>query len=273
MRVNGITDPTRLRVGQRLTIPGYNGVSIGEPGLSELLLSSNPTAGHGTAPSTSVTANSGEFRYQAVRGDTFFGIARRFGVTVNEIQTANSLSANHVLLEGQWLIIPVNQVSPGTPTAVVSVPQVTPAPAPSPAPAPAAASAARIDGRASGSIALDSSVRWPINARELNSMTGSSNGIIITGYRAESVRSLTAGTVIFAGPHRGYGRVVIIESANGYRYVYGGCESLIVREGDRVGSGMELGRLGIDPITQRAQLFFWVYYHNNPVDPIRAPRA
>ena len=251
IRVNGITDPNRLRVGQRLRIPD------------------NSTASAGTSAAASVTAqgstaaagNSSEVRYRVVRGDTFYGIARRFGVTVNEILTANSLSANHVLRQDEWLVIPVNRVS-AAPAVTVPVPAT-----------PASLPAARTDARASDPAAVDSSIRWPITAREMSSMAGNSNGVIITGERSEPVRSLTAGTVIFAGPHRGYGRVVIIQATNGYRYVYGGCETLAVKEGDRVGPGMEMGKLGVDPITQRPQLFFWVYNQNSPVDPARAPRA
>jgi hypothetical protein len=36
---------------------------------------------------------------------------------------------------------------------------------------------------------------------------------------------------------------------------------------------MEMGRLGIDPITGKPQLFFRVYLNNSPIDPARAPRA
>jgi septal ring factor EnvC (AmiA/AmiB activator) len=104
-------------------------------------------------------------------------------------------------------------------------------------------------------------------------MIGSSHGVIITGDRSEPVKSLTNGTVISAGPYRGYGRVAIVQATNGYTYVYGGCESLTVKEGDKVGPGMEMGRLGIDPITGKPQLFFRVYLNNSPVDPARAPRA
>jgi septal ring factor EnvC (AmiA/AmiB activator) len=67
--------------------------------------------------------------------------------------------------------------------------------------------------------------------------------------------------------------MAIVQAPNGYIYVYGGHESLTVREGDRVAPGTEMGRLGIDPITQRPQLFFRVYLNNIPVDPARAPRA
>jgi septal ring factor EnvC (AmiA/AmiB activator) len=104
-------------------------------------------------------------------------------------------------------------------------------------------------------------------------MDGKLPGVMVTGERAEPVRSLTQGTVISAGPYRGFGRVAIVQVAGGYLYVYGGCESLSVKEGDRVSPGMEIGKLGIDAVSDKPQLFFLVFLKDNPIDPSRAPRA
>jgi septal ring factor EnvC (AmiA/AmiB activator) len=104
-------------------------------------------------------------------------------------------------------------------------------------------------------------------------MTGNTGGVVITGEKAEPVKSLSYGTVISAGPYRGYGQVAIVQATGGYIYVYGGCEALMVKEGDKVGPGMEMGKLGIDAITEKPKLFFRVYLNNNPVDPAIAPRA
>jgi septal ring factor EnvC (AmiA/AmiB activator) len=104
-------------------------------------------------------------------------------------------------------------------------------------------------------------------------MTGKLSGVVVTGEKSESVKSLTQGTVVSAGPYRGFGRVAIIQVAGGYLYVYGGCESLTVKEGDRVGPGTELGKLGIDAVSEKPQLFFMVYRNNAPMDPSKAPRA
>jgi murein DD-endopeptidase MepM/ murein hydrolase activator NlpD len=47
----------------------------------------------------------------------------------------------------------------------------------------------------------------------------------------------------------------------------------LVKEGDRVVSGTELGRLGVDTVSGKPELFFMVYRNNSPVDPVKAPRA
>jgi septal ring factor EnvC (AmiA/AmiB activator) len=55
--------------------------------------------------------------------------------------------------------------------------------------------------------------------------------------------------------------------------VYGGCESLSVKEGDKVTPGSEVGKLGLDTKSEKPQLFFLVYRNNNPIDPAKAPRS
>ena len=230
MAYNGITDPTRLQAGQRLKIPDS-----------------------GTA--------SGEIVfYKAVRGDTLYGIARRFSVTLGAIQEANSLQPNYVLKEGDTLRIPS---APGIPTAAVVTPGTG-----TTAPGPGRPSAAP-NQPASG----NPSVSWPVAAQEINYMTGKLSGVMITGTRYEPVTSLTRGTVLSAGPYRGFGRVVIVRVEGGYLYVYGGCESLSVKEGDRVSPGTEIGKLGIDTVSGKPQLSFMVYRSNSPIDPAEAPRA
>jgi len=266
MSANGISDPTKLRAGQRLTIPGAAG---GPPGATPA--SAAPAAG----PSFHETAY----------GETFYGIARKYGVTVNDLRAVNNLGEDYVLRQGDVLRLPGRGAATPAATAKPAAPQPPP-PAASPAvvsttpppasvaaeekpvPLPSAESARAVDKRA-----VDASIRWPVAAQDLSYMTGKLSGVVITGDRAEAVRSLTAGTVISAGPYRGFGRVVIVQTGEGYLYVYGGCERLSVKEGDPVESGTELGQLGIDAVSGRPQLFFLVYRSNAPVDPAKAPRA
>jgi murein DD-endopeptidase MepM/ murein hydrolase activator NlpD len=243
MEYNGISDPTKLQSGQRLKIPGADAVIP------------SPSA-PGAVPSQGLM-------HKTVSGDTFYSLARKYGVTVDELLAANSLSKDYILKLGDMLRIP------GTVVAAAK----TPAPA-APAPAaPAAAAPAPTAPRPVETRAVDTSVRWPVTARELSYMTGKLSGVVITGDRTEAVKSLSAGTVISAGPYRGFGRVAIVQAAGSYLYVYGGCESLSVKEGDKVVPGTELGRLGIDAVSGKPELFFMVYRSNVPVDPAKAPRT
>jgi murein DD-endopeptidase MepM/ murein hydrolase activator NlpD len=232
MKFNGISDPTKLQAGQRLKIPG--------------------TAAGGDAGAASV--GSGVY-HKTGKGDTFYSITRRYGVTLDALLAANSLGKDYVLKEGDVLLIP---------GSVTTVPAGQ---------TPQAQTGQTAAARPADSRPVDTSVRWPVMAKELSYMTGKLSGVVITGVKAEAVKCLTNGTVISAGPYRGFGRMAIVQTEGGYNYVYGGCESLAVKEGDKVGPGTELGKLGVDAISGKPQLYFLVYRGNAPVDPAKAPRA
>lgn len=239
MRYNNIADATKLQAGRRLRIP-----PAAQPAAvaGSATTTGNGVSGKaGTGETTPVQAAYTEYR--VVKNDTLFSIARNHGVTVQTLRDFNKFSANYVLKEGERIKIP------GSATAAA---------------APARQTTAKT---------VDSSVRWPVNPKEIAYMTGKLYGVVVRGERSESVRSLTQGTVISAGPYRGFGRVAIVQVSGGYLYVYGGCESLSVKEGDRIGPGTEVGRLGIDAVSEKPQLFFMVYRSNTPIDPAKAPRA
>lgn len=191
--------------------------------------------------------------YRVVKGDTLYSIARRHGMSVAELLELNEFSSGYVLKEGERIRVP------GSVSA--------------PAPAPPQTAPENIKNLPSVPSRVDPSLRWPVRARSVSYLTGKLYGVMVTGERSESVKSLTQGTVVSAGPYRGFGKVAIVQVSGGYLYVYGGCETLSVREGDRVASGTELGKLGVDAKTEKPQLFFLVYRSNNPVDPVKAPRA
>ncbi len=103
-------DPARLKVGQKLTIPGATSAA---------------------APATDMTASSsmggGEEIYIVKSGDTLSKIAKRHGTTVKAIESENGLSTTHIKV-GQKLKIPAKAEA---------------APAPAPVAAPVAAPPAR----------------------------------------------------------------------------------------------------------------------------------
>jgi biotin carboxyl carrier protein len=182
---------------------------------------------------------------------------------VEALRELNGYSPDYVLKAGEKMRIPSQGPAIASGSASGSKPAGTGTTAAASGTAPSTTSPAR----------LDSSIKWPIGAKEVSYITGKLYGVQVTGERQEPVKSLTQGTVVSAGPYRGFGRVAIVQMAGGYLYVYGGCETLSVKEGDKVAAGTELGKLGIDAKSTKPQLFFFVYRSNNPIDPAKAPRA
>ena len=192
--------------------------------------------------------------HRVVRNDTLFGIARNNNITLQALLDANGFSQNHVIRIGDIIRVPARPAvaQPASPPAgsppIANVRQLTPA-------------------------SIDPSLSWPVRPQAISYMTGRLQGVVLQGERSEPVISLTHGVVVSAGPYRGFGRVAIVEAPGGYLFVYGGFESLSVRRGDRVHPGEILGRLGIDALSQKPNLFFMVYRGSTPIDPARAPRA
>jgi murein DD-endopeptidase MepM/ murein hydrolase activator NlpD len=245
LSLNGINDARTVQPGQRLKIPtaSSSAISSGTPG------------------------RSGFSEYRVEKSDTLYSIARRYSISVEELREMNGYSPDYVLKAGEKIRIPAQGQAIASGSTPASRPSTTTATT-----TPTASTAPTGSGTASPAR-LDSSIRWPVSAKEVSYITGKLYGVQVTGERQEAVKSLTQGTVVSAGPYRGFGRVAIVQMSGGYLYVYGGCETLLVKEGDKVVPGTELGKLGIDAKSSKPQLFFFVYRSNNPVDPARAPRA
>jgi LysM repeat protein len=81
---NGLANADNIKVGQKLTIPGGS------------------SAGATVAPSTSGQSRT----YVVQRGDTLLSIARRFGLTVKQLQQANNIANPDRIYPGQTLVIP-----------------------------------------------------------------------------------------------------------------------------------------------------------------------
>lgn len=201
--------------------------------------------------------------YKVKRGDTLFGISRTFSVSVDTIRKANGLTEKSLLREGMVLKIP-------------GLEKTDKAPEVSTDPKAAQASKSQKDStpvRPVSEAPLIANIQWPVRAKSISYLTGKLYGVVIDTEVDDMVLSLSTGTVVSAGPYRGFGKVAIVQAANGYLYVYGGCEILNVREGDAIKMGTVLGRIGTDSISKQPQLYFLVYKDNKPIDPVVAPRG
>ncbi|HCM26289.1 MAG TPA: M23 family peptidase [Treponema sp.] len=244
VRENGIRDADRIQVGQKIRIP-----SSPVPALNE-----------GATRTETV-------KHKVGKGETLFGISRRYGVSVAALRASNGLGEKSLLKEGDVLIVTV-------PT-VTEKPEVAEKPAATEKPAVTseAKPGHESEARALVSKSTDPGLLWPIKPKAISYMSGKLYGVVISGERAESVRSLSAGTVVSSGPYRGFGQVSIVKSNDGHTYVYGGMDGLSVKEGDRVAPGAALGFLGTDAVSGKAQLFFLVYKGDLAIDPAKAPRT
>ena len=189
--------------------------------------------------------------YRVRKGDTLYGIAREHGVKLAELTKLNGIAEAASLTVGRKLFLPAGaeRSPPASPAAAKTAP-------PSPA------------------VAVPGSrpVLWPHPGKR-EALAGRMTGAVIYGEAGDRIVSVSAGRVVWVGPYRGFSRVVLIESENGYTYVYGGNEETLVAVGDRVRQGTQIGLLGRNAHQGIPQLYFLVYRDGVPVDPSQAPRS
>ncbi len=131
MDLNKISEPNKIRVGQKLIIPVRPGVTLHQP--------EKPKAkAAGSAKSAAAAAGPNEYVVQA--GDTLSGIAHRYQTKVSTLRELNKLDGDLIKV-GQKLTVAgsapaAHKASPASATA-----ETAPAAAPAPVSAPAAPAA------------------------------------------------------------------------------------------------------------------------------------
>jgi septal ring factor EnvC (AmiA/AmiB activator) len=123
---------------------------------------------------------------------------------------------------------------------------------------------------------------WPVNGAFLyrfgryvnpNNTTTRWNGIGISAPAGTGVKSVSAGTVAYAGPMGTYGNTVILEHGGGDYSVYGSLSRIDVRKGARVIKGQAIGTVGISDPALGSHLHFEIRRGGPAVDPAEWLRA
>jgi len=148
----------------------------------------------------------------------------------------------------------------------------------------------RAGGRGGTATLAPSSIRttdigrldWPVNGSFLyrfgrsvnaNNTTTRWNGIGISAPIGTVVKSVSAGTVAYAGQMGTYGNTVILEHGGGDYSVYGSLDRIDVRKGVRVIKGQSLGTVGISDPALGSHLHFEIRRGGPAVDPAEWLRA
>lgn len=97
------------------------------------------------------------------------------------------------------------------------------------------------------------------------------DGIKISAAQGQPVRSVAAGSVIYAGPFRSYGNVVIMDHNKGFFTIYGFLREIQVKVGDKLEKQSVLGTVGVDTQsssgTGRNAVYFEVRQGTTALDP------
>ncbi len=105
---------------------------------------------------------------------------------------------------------------------------------------------------------------------------GAATGVSYAAASAARVSSPCGGRVVFAGPFRSFGRLMIIDCGGGYHFVLAGLDRLDVAVGSPVQPGEPVGVMAAwDPRNPagRAQLYVELRDHGQPINPAPFLRA
>ena len=92
----------------------------------------------------------------------------------------------------------------------------------------------------------------------------SSKGMTLATRNQAQVISPFDGAVVFAGPFRGYGNMIIIEHGEGYLSLLSGLENIDVELGQMLLAGEPVGQM---PNHDRAELYIEIRKDNQPINP------
>ncbi|MBT7150924.1 MAG: peptidoglycan DD-metalloendopeptidase family protein [Deltaproteobacteria bacterium] len=177
-------------------------------------------------------------------GENLDTISKKYAVTKLEIQQLNDIYDPGDINIGMRIFVPrVKQVQPQKPVKKTS----------------ATKTALKFNWPAKGTISSGFGLR---HGRM-------HDGIDITKDGNREVRSAAAGTVVFSGIKKGYGRTIIISHGNRLTTLYAHNAKLYIKKGNRVRRGTIIAKMGNSGKSNGVHLHFEVRLRNKPQNPLR----
>jgi len=94
-------------------------------------------------------------------------------------------------------------------------------------------------------------------------------GIDLSARLGTPIFATADGTVLQAGYRAGgFGKKVLLDHGFGYRTLYGHCNEVLVKPGQKVKRGEVIARVGSTGLSKASHLHYEVHVHGRPVDPI-----
>ena len=94
-------------------------------------------------------------------------------------------------------------------------------------------------------------------------------GIDLTALKGTNIYATADGRVLQAGYREGgFGKKVLIDHGYGYRTLYGHCNEVLVKPGQKVSRGEVIAKVGSTGLSKSPHLHYEVHVNGRPVDPI-----
>ena len=195
-------------------------------------------------------------------GDTLFGIARKFDVSVQKIVEINNLGLNNIILKGQVLKIP--KISGSNSVTLNSNKNLKIVTLPQPKP----------DILKTSSRILKVKFYSPLDGEIITKFGIKSDGVMNEGIYIEAdygtiVKSSADGEVIFVGSDlKEFGKLLIIKHSENLITSYAHLSKIYVYEGEIITRGQPIAEVGSSGKVTKSQLYFEIRRDNEALDPI-----
>lgn len=109
---------------------------------------------------------------------------------------------------------------------------------------------------------------WPVRGKVIGEYDGAGRkGIQVAAPYGTPILAAASGRVVYAGQGlRGYGKLTIVRHGKVLLSAYAHQSRILVKEGDRVSQGQQIGEVG-DTDAERAKLHFEIRAYGRPVNP------
>lgn len=211
----------------------------------------DPFAGQGVKTTGAAAGQQAAAVHTVVAGETPWSIARRYGITVQDLARANGLPETMTVRAGQRLAIPATGAAGRAVVAAPGVGSATPQPPSSTQPLPneqtrpataAPATAAPDLGRTRTAASGSGRFAMPASGSIIRTYKkGANEGIDIAAAPGSPVKAASGGTVAAVTRDTDGVPIVVVRHDDGLMTVYAGVDKLSVNKGDSVSRGQSIG--------------------------------
>lgn len=191
------------------------------------------------------------------KGDTIYSIAKKYDASEQAIVDFDyNTFVNDETFElavGQTIIVPDGiKPAPKQPSAAPRQRQLTPD---------------------AGTVVASGSFVWPTSGQITQNFSWYHSALDIANKAAPDVLAADGGTVVTSGwSNAGYGYYVVIDHGNGYRTLYAHMQKLYVVQGQTVGRGAAIGKMGSTGRSTGVHTHFEVYLNGVRLNPLNVLR-
>lgn len=83
------------------------------------------------------------------------------------------------------------------------------------------------------------------------------------------VKSVHAGSIVYADYFQGYGNLIIVDHGVAYHSLYGHCSDFLVKKGDFVNAQQPIATVGDISSFSGKTLYFEIRYKTKPLNPLQ----